>query len=187
MASVDTTDVPFQQIKYPHPKKPGKMVLNKALFSWKLEGPGLRYEIALSILSNDIVWINGPFAPGDWNDIEIFRQGLIHQLDPDERIEADDIYFAEAPRYVVCPKSMFNIPEERNVWRRRVQGRHEVLNNHVKFWTCLTKPFIAKGTPAEKMIKHNNTFRACCVVKQLSMEMGVGELYDIGDDYDKIN
>ena len=39
--SVDTEDSPFQQLLIPHPTKPGKNVVNKLLFPYKLNGPGL--------------------------------------------------------------------------------------------------------------------------------------------------
>jgi len=80
LASVDCIDCEFQQILIDHPIHPGKKMINKALYSFKFRGPALRYEVAISLLSNDIVWINGPFLPGDWNDLEIFRLNLLKQL-----------------------------------------------------------------------------------------------------------
>lgn len=181
MISVDCTDCPFQQVLIPDPTRPGGKIRNKALYSKKLNGPALRYELGLSILSNDIVWIHGPFPPGDWNDLQIFRHCLIHELEEGERVEADDIYAAEH-RYCVCPNSATST-EEGDRWRRRIQGRHEALNKHIKNWTCLVKPFTAKGSKQEKIAKHNQMFRACTILKQIAMEMGVGELYDVGDEY----
>ena len=84
---------------------PGKKIINKALYSFKFHGPALRYEIGVSLLSSDIVWINGPFFPGDWNDLEIFCSNLKNQCEVGERVEADNGYVGEAPRYVVCPAS----------------------------------------------------------------------------------
>jgi len=43
----------------------------------------------------------------------------------------------------------------------------------------LTKSFNGKGTPIEKINKHENMFRACAIMKQVALEMGVGELYDV--------
>ena len=43
-----------------------------AWFSYKFRKPGLRYEICLCIKTEYIVWINGPFPCGDYNDITIF-------------------------------------------------------------------------------------------------------------------
>ena len=104
LASVDCIDCQFQQIlidEDPTTKEPGKKIsISKApLYSHKFRGPALRYEeVAVSLLSNDIVWLSGPFLPGEWNDLEIFRVGLKNQLEPGERIEADNCYYiGEAP------------------------------------------------------------------------------------------
>ena len=59
MVSVDCVDCPFQQVRIPDPDRPGKTILNKALYTFKWNGPGLRYEVAVCLLSDDIVWIAG--------------------------------------------------------------------------------------------------------------------------------
>ena len=76
----------------------------KKFYSFKFKKSALRYEVALCILTGDIVWINGPYEPGVWNDIAIFRDGIMHHLEDGERVEADDGYLGEAPKYVKCPK-----------------------------------------------------------------------------------
>ena len=42
-------------------------------FSHKFHGPGLRYEVGIAIRTGWIVWINGPYPPGDWPDVRIAR------------------------------------------------------------------------------------------------------------------
>ena len=153
LASVDGIDCQFQQILIDHPTKPGKKIINKSLYSHKFHGPGLRYEVAVSLLSSDIVWIKGPFLPGDWNDLQIFRLDLLNQLDPGERIEADNGYIGEAPRFIVCPASVTTTEESLSVMKR-VEGRHEGMNKHIKNWKCLKGNFDVKGTPMQKMEKH---------------------------------
>ena len=70
----------------------GKVLFNgkpdKRYYSKKFDGPGLRYEIGLAIRSSAIVWIAGSYLPGQWNDIMIFRDGLMGFLEPGERVEA---------------------------------------------------------------------------------------------------
>ena len=78
----------------------------KFWYGYKFKKPGVRYEVAISIISGDIVWINGPFPCGFYNDIKIFRQGLKNMLEDGERVEVDDGYLGEAPRYVLCPKAI---------------------------------------------------------------------------------
>jgi hypothetical protein len=178
LVSVDTTDCPFQQIRIPDPERPGKTKINKALFSHKFNGPALRYEVALSLLSDDIVNIEDPYAPGDYNDPMIFLDGLVHMLEPGERCEADNIYDSLTPKYVKCTKSIESLPEEDKM-RLRLEGRHENLNKRIKHWKCLVYKYKGKGTTEEKIEKHNALFRACCVLTQIAMELGVGELYEL--------
>ena len=178
LVSVDGIDCQFQQILIDHPTEPGKKIHNKALYSHKFKGPGLRYEVALSLLSDDIVWINGPFMPGDWPDVSIFRHDLMHQLEAGERIEADDGYKDEAPRKVVCPCSIATTVEQLDLMKR-VEGRHEVMNKHIKNWKCMKGNFEMKGTPANKVEKHRILFYSCVIVKQVSMQLGVGQLYEL--------
>ena len=71
---------------------------DKEFYSFKFRKSALRYEVALCILTGDIVWINGPFPAGKYNDIEIFRNSLLSHLDQGERVEADDGYVGEHPK-----------------------------------------------------------------------------------------
>ena len=93
--SVDGTD-----FRTPH--------AGRRFYSYKYNASGLRYEVAVCILSGECVWINGPFEPGIWNDIAIFRAALVSELEEGERVEANDGYVGEAPRYVKCPKSFLH-------------------------------------------------------------------------------
>ena len=69
----------------------------KKWYSYKFRRSGLRYEVALSILGGDICWICGPWPPGLYNDLDVFREALATYLEPGERVEADDGYIGEAP------------------------------------------------------------------------------------------
>jgi hypothetical protein len=44
------------------------------------------------IQTGDIVWVNGPFKEGKWNDIKLYRRILKEQLLPGEMVEADRGY-----------------------------------------------------------------------------------------------
>ena len=124
LLSVDGTDfqVPFHGRKW---------------YSYKFNGSALRYEVALCIRTGWICWINGPFLPGIWNDLEIFRSELATCLEPNERVEADDGYEAEAPFKVKCPSSMTIVPE-RKAMMSRVGKRQETVNRRFKQWKILS-------------------------------------------------
>ena len=127
MTSVDTTDFAVEVSR------------GKQWFSHKFTGAGLRYEVGLAILTGDIVWIQGPLPCGDcWNDITIFWLAIMHYLDENERVEADDGYIGEAPKYVKTP-NMFTQQEEQLAMQQRVRNRHETVNKHFKQWGCLTE------------------------------------------------
>ena len=90
-------------------------------FSFKFRKLALRYEVGLSILGGEICWISGPYPPGIYNDLDIFRTSLASHLDEFERVEADDGYIGEAPLRVKCPACV-TIPEEQKKTMKRVQS-----------------------------------------------------------------
>jgi hypothetical protein len=86
---------------------------------------GVWYEVALCLQTGDIVWVNGPLPCGRIPDFTIFSSSLLHHLGENERVEADDGYIGEAPRYVKCPKSFVNL-EETKFMRRRPNSCNNV-------------------------------------------------------------
>ena len=72
----------------------------RTFYCHKNKKSGLRYEICLNIRTGDIVWVNGPYAYGYCNDINIFRELLVSFLGPGERVETDDGYIGDAPHHI---------------------------------------------------------------------------------------
>ena len=68
--SVDGTDF---RIREPSP-------FNPMWYSHKFNGAGLRYEVAVGLCDEGIVWVNGPFPCGSWPDLRIAREGLVNFL-----------------------------------------------------------------------------------------------------------
>ena len=135
-------------------------------FGHKFHGPGLRYEIALVIITGDVAWINGPFPCGQFNDLTIFRDmGLLLNLDKDERVEADDGYLCLDPEYIKCPMGLHH-PDENKDMRNRVMGRQETINKRLKVWNVMTNVF------QHCVTKHSLCFRAVMVMVQLSINEG---------------
>jgi hypothetical protein len=51
-------------------------------FSFKYGNAGLSYEIGVAIARQKVVWMNGPFYPGELNDIGAFvKKGLKAKLE----------------------------------------------------------------------------------------------------------
>lgn len=183
MCAVDCVDFPFVQILIPDLERPGKLTWNTSLNSEKLHGPGLHYECAWSILSNDIVHFSGPWLPGDWNDISIFRAELKDKLDDNERIIRDKGLKGEAPEKVICLNSMEVFGDlELTAWCQRIEGRFETGFNRIKRFNCTKSKLKCKGDPGVKWDKHEMMITACVVITQIEQELGIKVLYDTETD-----
>ena len=160
MASVDGADFRIKGKK----RVDGKP--DERYYSYKFKGPGLRYLVALSIRSSDIVFVAGPYSPGVSNDLTIFREcGIMDEMEQFEKVEADDGYMGECPGYCICP-GYHSAREDQARLRGRVRMRHEKINKRMKNFTCLLERFRHSAT------KHSACFRAVAVLTQLAIECG---------------
>jgi hypothetical protein len=151
MAAVDCTDCPYKTHFLPDGKP------DKRFYTYKSRKSGLRYEVATSIRSDDIIWISGPHLPGLLNDITIFRNGLKFMLDKNERIEADDGYVGECPRYVKVRKNHITVNEEQGRMRARLGRRFETVNRRLKAFRALNITF------KHNVVKHSMCFRSAAI------------------------
>ena len=157
--SVDGTDC---QICEPWPFTKAKSPI---WWSHKINKAALRYEVGLCIVSGDIVWLNGPYAAGSWNDEKIFRDCMIHYLDKDEQIEADSGYRGSDPEFVKSPSMALRQNEDADL-KNRVRARHETVNKRLKQFKMLD------GAYRHNIGYHNFVFRSIAVITQLSIEAG---------------
>lgn len=151
--TVDGTDFRIQQ---QHP-------FSKKWYSYKFRGPAVRYEVAVCIQTGEIVWINGPYPPGRWNDVTIFKHKLIHLLSPGEKVEADDGYRGY-PNKIRTPGMFFSQSDLRS--KSRARGRHETVNKRFKQWGCLKQVF------RHGVNDHYLVFASVAVCTQLCIENG---------------
>jgi hypothetical protein len=150
--TVDGTDFRIQQM----------VPFWKGWFSHKFKGPGLRYEVGLNIQTGCICWINGPFAPGVWNDLQIFRLKLKTLLPPGEKVEADDGYRGD--ERVSTPMDARNMHE--SLMKDHARGRHETVNRRYKQFNCLSQVF------RHEVEKHVFCFEAVSVIVEMGIENG---------------
>jgi hypothetical protein len=129
-------------------------------FSHKHNGPGLRYEIAISIRNSEIVWIKGPFPCGAWPDITIFRTYLRQQFRPGEKCIGDRGYRGE-PTLITTPVNC-DTRCKRHLMGR-IRGRHETVNVRMKHWHILKSQF------RHDISKHGMVFKAVAVLTQLTI------------------
>lgn len=158
MVTVDGTDF---RISEPQPFSPG-------WYSHKFKGPGVRYEVAVSINGGDIVHINGPFACGHNPDITIFRSKLIYKLEAGEMVEADRGYRGE-PTKCRLPVDYMNRRQRRQ--KNRARARQETVNARFKTFAALSQRFRHRIT-MEDMSKHRVVFESIAVITQLGIDNG---------------
>lgn len=118
LISVDGTHCPIQE-----PTKGHKYSKNPKYFSHKFNWSALAYEVAISIFTNEVIWINGPF-PAGMGDNDIFAdKGLKNRLPAGKKVVADSVYRRkDLPMVSVCYKA--DTPRVR-LFKRRVRGRQE--------------------------------------------------------------
>ena len=141
---------------------------HKRLSCYKFKGkPGLRYEVAVCLRTSDIVWTSGPHFPGLYNDLQIFREALIHMVDDGERVEADKGYVGDHPWYVKIPDGV-NEKKDRTLLDSRQRSRHETVNNRFKRFGCMRTKF------RHSVEKHGDCFNCVAILTQLSIDQGLG-------------
>lgn len=154
--SVDGTDF---QIGEPVP-------FNKKWKSPKQKGASVKYEVAISIYSGDIVWIHGPHV-GSKHDYTIFKEKLKQMLDEDEMIEADAGYGIKGVSYDDVIRSRDDyLTEEERLEKSEIRARHETCNRRFKTWSILKQQF------RNCRKKHQLVFFAVVVMTQLSIDNG---------------
>ena len=167
LVSVDGVDFEIYE-PYPYERN-----WSRRWYSKKFNGPGIRYEVALAILTGDIVWVNGPYACGLWSDWKIFKEGgLASNLEPNKRVEADDGYQNGDPELV---KSKSGIFHENGGIRNTMRARHETANKRLKQFGALSSKF------RHGVSNHGIAFDAVAVLVQLSFNRGE-TLFQIDED-----
>lgn len=158
MTTVDGTDFRIQE---PSPFSP-------SWYSHKFQGPGVRYEVAISINGGDIVWTNGPFPCGSNPDITIFRKGLIHMLEGGEMVEADRGYRGE-PGRIRTPVD-YATPLEKQQ-KNLARARHETVNRRFKQFGILSTRF-RHYVSNDDLSLHKTVFESVVVITQLDIDCG---------------
>ncbi len=127
-------------------------------FSHKFRGAGVRYEIALNIRTEDIVWTNGGYPCGEFPDLKVAREAYVLSVNPGELTVADRGY-NDALFFI--QKTARNY-EDHGI----IMARHETVNKRVKQFKIL------KYTYRHSLEKHPLVFSAVVNVTQLMLKNG---------------
>jgi hypothetical protein len=101
----------------------------------------LRYEIGVSIIGGDLVWIQDPYPAGRFNDIAIFNKVLRHFLEEGERVEADNGYVGATDKIKFkCPDNPCNRVGNEGM-QSCARNCHETINGRFKSWGILRQTY----------------------------------------------
>ena len=153
--TIDGTDCPINE--------PGSSIggFSPRWYCHKTKGPGIRYEIGISLQRGDIVWVNGPYPCGTYPDLKIARGVIIHQLLPGEKIVADSGY--RDRNYFDYPTG-FNNPKMS--MQQVARSRHETCNARFKNFKIFSTSY--RG----ELKNHYSYFTAIAVSIQISIDNG---------------
>ena len=152
LVSVDGTDFSIME----------PMPFNKKWFSHKMNGPGVRYEVAICIQTGEPVWINGPFPCGSWSDLRIARSALVDALDPGEYYLADGGY-RDGNQWSVTPTGRHLFSDRQ---KSVVRARHESYNKRLKDWGALRQLY------RHRLETHSQVFRAIANIVHIAISHG---------------
>ena len=148
--TVDGTDF---EIMEPRP-------FDKKWYSHKFKGPGLRYEVGVTIYTGVICWVNGPFPCGQWPDALIAEDCLHYSLEVHERYVADRGYRGCRPTAVTPTGCGRFIDRQLGTLR----ARHENINRRLKEFNVLKQKF------RHNLTKHGVVFRAVANITNLKLK-----------------
>ena len=108
-------------------------------FSHKYGKAGLNYELGISLTTQQLIWMNGPFPAGS-NDVKIFIQKGLKQklLEVGKRGIGDGGYNGHQ-RAVSTPNAHDSKPVKK--FKGRALKRHETFNGLIKEFDCLDGRF----------------------------------------------
>jgi hypothetical protein len=147
-------------------------------------GPGLNYEIGLSIYKAKLIWIHGPTPPGLHNDLDVAKEKLIpamrqfNEIRPqvNRRILGDGIYAAKAVADIFSVKNEFD-PREIEEFKDRAMARHEFFNNHLKKWSILSTMF-RHDRKGDFLLYHRQCFHCVAAICCYQFDNGSYSLFD---------
>jgi len=131
-----------------------------SFFSHKLRHAGLRYEIGICLKTGWIVWVNGPYKCGAWNDLRIAWNALHSSLLPGEQYVADGGY--KNP-YARTPDGTNSYEQGQYSLAR---ARHETVNWRFKVFKCMQDEW------RHSRDKHGDAFRAVAMITQIAIADG---------------
>jgi DDE superfamily endonuclease len=134
---------------------------NPKYYSCKFNKAALCYEIAISIFTNQIVWVNGPFPAGT-GDQDGFRKGLQAMIPPGKKVVADSAYKAKYLPMIVTTNNADSHKVKK--FKACAKCRQETFNAKMKHFNILNQRF------RSGVHNHKTCFEACLVLCAYQIE-----------------
>ena len=134
-------------------------------YSHKLKAADLRYGIAISIKTGNIVWASGPYKCAEFNGNSIFEEHLLCMLDSNKLVITDNGYKKQEMFY-----SWYGDDKYKRL-HSLIRARHICVNGKLKSFRVLTKKF-----------RQNLHFHAFCflaIVHVRKLEIDRSPLFDL--------
>ena len=153
-------------------------------FDFKKNSAGLKYEFAMALRCDKIVWMRGPF-PASEHDITIFRGGKANESE--DSWDKESLYFATKKLgdnirgvgdsgYAGEPGTILTSKEgqtkELREFLARAKSREETLHTRCKCWNILENRFRHGHGTEKRMEVHGDVMSAIAVITQYDFENG---------------
>jgi DDE superfamily endonuclease len=142
---------------------------NPAYFSHKHHCAGVNYEIGLSVFTNQVMWVNGPYPAGE-NDITMFKHRGLREMIPEGCWSIADNGYRGLLSTIRTSSSLDK--HAVRVLKRRAKARHESFNGKLKNFATVRERW------RHAITKHEIAFEDVCVICQYQLENG-SPLYDV--------
>lgn len=119
-------------------------------------------QIGISIKTNEVYWVNGPFKAGTSDRTIAERYGLGDRI-PENRFILGDKGYRGLD--FVCTRNSQDAPVVKE-FKKRALARHETFNKRFKDFNCLRHRF----RHGERKFKY--AFEACVVLCIINMDLG---------------
>jgi hypothetical protein len=159
---VSVDDVDFKVWEMKHQTMP----IDKGGYSHKFNHCALKYEIAMDVYTNKVVWMSGPHKAGV-HDKTNFMGGLNAKIPQGRKVITDRVYGVKTEpddhALLALPNPCDN-PVVAN-FKARVTSRHESFNGRLKFFCSLA------DTYHHDLKNHGHVFEVVTVTVKYQMDM----------------
>jgi len=147
-----------------HEEKHATLSKDKSIYSHKRNGPGLMYELALSLFESKLVWVKGPIGAGK-SDLAVYQSDLKQRIPAGKKAVTDRGYNDSKDPKLSQPNSMDS--KQLQTFKARARMRQEAFHRRLKKFDCLTDEF------RHNREKHGLCFESVCVIVCYEMDMGM--------------